>query len=391
MEKLLTTAIGRWRALKLIQYTARFVLLLATPKTVPVTRDLYVVAQSLHLSAEQKALLTKLALHCSLQKRVLSLGNGYKPLRAILAAGVDALVRRRERKLKGGRRSRKSLAIERLTRALPRDHTFPDLLAAQLGSDDDDEDDARHDDDDDEDDVHEKSPGSGSRGSKSSGGKNSPTDSNRRRERQRRAALKALEANGNGDGADLVHSEHILARPPSRIESVRWLLVKALALGEDLSEDIYTLAQLGYLPPWLTAAGAYADRCWLASLLLELHDWGREKRLLIRRRRMNALLAHRDQARRDEVVDQAEFWHDLDGLKICCDLVQATCDVFEFGSTAVATVASQPAAAVARDAGATVLAKAQHVAPAGYGVRDFVTVCALTSSVLGMYKFVAKP
>ena len=389
MEKLLTTAIGRWRALKLIQYTARFVLLLATPKTVPITRDLYIVAQSLHLSAEHKALLTTLALQCSLQKRVLSIGNGYKPLKAILAAGVDALVRRRDRKSRGGRKSRKSLALERLTRALPRDHTFPDLLAAQQATDDEDGvGENGVDEDDDDDNLDEKqSPASGR--SRVSEGKKSPTDSTQRRERQRKAALKALEGRIHEDDLDLVHSEHILARP-SRVESFRWLLVKVLALGEDLSEDIYTLAQLGYLPQWLTAAGAYADRCWFLSLILDLHDWTREKRLLLRRRKMNALLAHREQTRRDEVVDTAEFWLDLDGVKICCDLVQATCDVFEFGSAASAVAATTTTTA-ASSAVDTALQKTMKIAPPGYGVRDFVTMCALTSSVLGIYKFVAKP
>ncbi|BFZ58160.1 hypothetical protein PYCC9005_005221 [Savitreella phatthalungensis] len=337
MERVLTTAIGRWRALKLIQYTARFVLLLATPRTVPVTRELYVISQVLSLSAAQKALLTQLALQCSLQKRVLSLGNAYKPAKAIIVAGIDQLLALRESRIAGPSsprggghnraRSRLSTTLERLTKVMPRDHTFPDLLAAQR-ADSDDEKTSNH----------------------------SPKSS-------KRGAI-------NQD-PDLVHSEHLLAKP-TRLQRARWLLEKTLSVGEDLSEDLYTLAQLGYLPEWLKGFGVYADRCWLASLVLELDDWLGEKRVMARRRRMNALLSHREATRRDQALVQAEFWHDIDGLKICCDMVQAACDVFELGAQATDKLASR-------------------ATPAEYGIRDFVTICALTSSVLGMYKFVAKP
>ncbi|CCG82975.1 protein of unknown function [Taphrina deformans PYCC 5710] len=222
MEKILVTSSGRYKVLKLIQYISRFILLLATHRRIRVT-------------AHDRSRLQTLISQCSLQRRILQLGNLYKPIKALL--------------------------------------------------------------------------------------------------------------------------HHPERAPVSK--DWRGIASSLSGLVEDVSEDAFTLAQLGWLPRRFAGWAIYADRAWLLGLLLELHGWRADKMDVTRRKRLDRVMDQRpksEQVRRRQELREEEWWLDLDGVRAMCDAGQAWCDVFEVQ------------------------------------VFDgFVVGCALTSSVLGLYRFVAKP
>lgn len=81
---------------------------------------------------------------------------------------------------------------------------------------------------------------------------------------------------------------------------------------------------------------------------------------MLKRKRVERLL---DQSRKPEQVTarsralrEEEWWLDLDGIRSMCDTGQAWCDVFDVEA-----------------------------------FDGFVVGCALTSSVLGLYKFLVRP
>jgi hypothetical protein len=70
---------------------------------------------------------------------------------------------------------------------------------------------------------------------------------------------------------------------------------------------------------------------------------------------MNGLLHEKKATLNERELVRQEYWHDLDGVRLACDIGQAWCDVFD-----------------------VVL------------FRGFDTYCGLASSCLGVYRFVAK-
>lgn len=146
-----------------------------------------------------------------------------------------------------------------------------------------------------------------------------------------------------------------------KVNKVNWTVLASAtaALVEDFSEDAFTLSQLGWLPTRYQRLAIYADRAWLVSLLIELHEWTISKRVIHKRKQIERLLDQRPKT--EEITGRAlelrqqEWGLDMDGVRIMCDAGQAWCDVFDVE------------------------------------VFDgFVIGCALTSAVLGMYKFVVK-
>lgn len=153
-----------------------------------------------------------------------------------------------------------------------------------------------------------------------------------------------------------------LAPTPHQKDPLSWTTLVSAVTGlvEDFSEDAFTLSQLGWLPTRFQQLGVYADRAWLVSVFIELKIWGDAKRAMIKRKRIDRLLDQRPKSERvtgrSQALREEEWWLDLDGVRTMCDAGQAWCDVFDV--------------------------------EAFYG---FDVGCALTSAVLGMYKFLVKP
>ena len=70
---------------------------------------------------------------------------------------------------------------------------------------------------------------------------------------------------------------------------------------------------------------------------------------------MNSLLHEKNAKLNERDLARQEYWHDLDGIRLACDFGQAWCDVFDVSL-----------------------------------FRGFDTYCGLLSSILGMYRFIAK-
>lgn len=217
MERILTTASGRYKVLKLAQYIAKFILLQATQKRIRIT-----------LSTREK--LRVLIGQCSLQRRILQLGNLYSPIKALFTGSEN--------------------------------RTWHDLISAIAG------------------------------------------------------------------------------------------------VTEDVSEDAFTLSQLGWLPSRFASLAVYADRAWLLSVLLDLRIWVIQKHSLVRKKQRARLLDDSKQEvakQRKLELTQEEWWLDVHGVKMMCDAGQAYCDVFDVQV-----------------------------------FQGFDVYCALTSSVLGMYRFIGR-
>lgn len=307
MEKILATSLGRYKVLKLIQYLARFCLLLSDHHH----------HRRLRLSRLNRDRLVRLVRQCSLQRRILQLGNFHGPLKQLLTSSWWA---------------------------------------------------------------------SSSSASSASSSSLSPWTNLSLGQRARSSAWSS------------------------------WCSALS-GLVEDASEDIFTLAQLGWLPHRFSHVAIYADRAWLVSLLLEFRAWRVAKGQLGVRKRLDRLLDQRvrrqvmvssqpllsdsqsplsrrqsrglelERSKNSILVEEEgpeeemdlyddddggsvlllarattrdlvreEWWLDLDGVRIMCDAGQAWCDVFEVEI-----------------------------------FDGFVVGCALTSSILGLYRFVAKP
>lgn len=154
----------------------------------------------------------------------------------------------------------------------------------------------------------------------------------------------------------------LVVKEGEKTYALNWTLIASAicAIVEDASEDAFTLARLGLIPRRFTELAIYADRAWLVSCLLELRTWTFEKRKVMQRKRLDRLLDQRPASERvtgrSRDLVREEWFLDLDGLRIMCDFGHAVCGVFEID-----------------------------------GVDGIIVACAMSSSVLGLYRFLANP